>query len=95
MLTAAKFLLLAALFLALAWWIGGLPGDVTAHAGNYTITTSTPAALLLIFLVAALFTVMLRVIGGIYRTPKNVAAWRGAKKQAAGEVATRSRRRRK
>jgi HemY protein len=88
MLTAAKFLLLAALFLALAWWIGGLPGDVTAHAGNYTITTSTPAALLLIFLVAALFTVMLRVIGGIYRTPKNVAAWRGAKKQAAGEVAT-------
>lgn len=88
MLTAAKFLLLAALLLALAWWVGGLPGDVTAHAGDYTITTSTPAALLLIFLVALLFTVMLRVIGGMYRAPKNVAAWRGARKQAAGEVAT-------
>jgi HemY protein len=88
MLTAAKFLLLAALLLALAWWVGGLPGDVTAHAGGYTITTSTPAALLLIFLIAALFTVILRVLGGIGRAPKNVAAWRGARKQAAGEVAT-------
>ncbi len=88
MLTAAKFLLLAALFLALAWWIGGMPGDVTAHAGAYTITTSTPAALLLLFLIAALFTVVLRVLGSVYRTPKTVAAWRGAKKTAAGEVAT-------
>ena len=88
MLTAAKFLLLAALLLALAWWIGGMPGDVTAHAGDYVITTSTPAALLLLFLIALLFTVVLRVLGSVYRAPKNVAAWRGAKRQAAGEVAT-------
>jgi HemY protein len=87
MLTAAKFLLLAALLLALAWWIGGLPGNVTANAGAYTITTSTPAALLLLFLVALLFTVVLRVLGGIGRAPKNMAAWRKGKNQAAGEVA--------
>ena len=88
MLTAAKFLILAALLLALAWWIGGMPGDVTAHAGAYTITTSTPAALLLLFLIALLFVVILRVLGTVVRTPKNVASWRGAKKAAAGEVAT-------
>ena len=32
MLRAAKFMVLAALFLALAWWVGSLPGDVTARA---------------------------------------------------------------
>lgn len=88
MLTAVKFLLLAALLLALAWWIGGMPGDVTAHAGDYAITTSTPAALLLLFLIAVLFTVVLRVMGAVVRTPRNVAAWRGTRKAAAGEVAT-------
>jgi HemY protein len=88
MLTAAKFLLLAALFLALAWWVGGMPGDVTANAGDYTITTSTPAAVLLLFLIAALFVVILRVLGSVYRAPKNVAAWRGAKKATAGDIAT-------
>ena len=88
MLTAVKFLLLAAVLLALAWWVGGLPGDVTAHAGAYTITTSTPAALLLLFLIALLFTVILRVLGGIARAPRNAAAWRQRKKAAAGEVAT-------
>lgn len=88
MLAAVKWMLLAALLLVLAWWVGGLPGDVTAHAGAYTITTSTPAALLLLFLIALLFTVILRVLGGIGRAPKNMSAWRRAKNQAAGEVAT-------
>jgi HemY protein len=88
MLTAVKFLLLAAIFLALAWWVGGLPGDVTAHIGSYTITTSTPAALLLLFLIALIFTVLVRVIGGIGGAPGKVAAWRGKKRQAAGERAT-------
>jgi HemY protein len=87
MLRATKFLIIAALLLALAWWIGGLPGDVTARAGSYTITSSTPAALLLLFLIALLFTIILRVLGGIGRAPKSMAAWRGGKKQAAGEIA--------
>ncbi|HYP63524.1 MAG TPA: heme biosynthesis HemY N-terminal domain-containing protein [Acidocella sp.] len=88
MLTAAKFLVLAAIFLALAWWVGGLPGDVTAHVGTYTITTSTPAALLLLFLIALIFTMLVRVIGGIGGAPGKVAAWRGKKRTAAGERAT-------
>ncbi|HTQ70136.1 MAG TPA: heme biosynthesis HemY N-terminal domain-containing protein, partial [Acidocella sp.] len=88
MLTAVKFLLLAALLLALAWWVGGLPGDVTAHAGAYTVTTSTPAALLLLFIIALIFTMLVRVIGGIGAAPGRMAAWRGRKRLAAGERAT-------
>jgi len=88
MLTAAKFLIVAALLLALAWVVGGLPGDVTAQAGEYTISTSTPAALLLLFLIAALFVIVLRVLGGIGRVPKNVAARRRTRRVVAGDIAT-------
>lgn len=88
MLRAVKFILIAAVLLLLAWWIGGLPGDVTAHAGPYTVQTSTPAALLVLFLIALLFTVLLRVIGGIRRAPGGMRAWRGGRRQRLGEIAT-------
>jgi HemY protein len=87
MLRAVKFILLAAVLLVLAWWIGGLPGDVTAHAGRYTVETSTPAALLILFLIALLFTVLLRVIGGIRRAPGGFGTWRGGRRRKLGEVA--------
>ena len=88
MLRAVKFMLLATVLLALAWWVGGLPGSVTAHAGPYVVTTSTPAALLLLLLIALLLTVLLRVLGGIRRAPGQFGAWRAAKRAAAGEAAT-------
>ena len=87
MLRAAKFMVLAAVFLALAWWIGGLPGDVTAHSGPYTVQTSVPAAILVLFLMAVLFTVLLRVLGGLRRAPGGFGAWRGGRRQKLGEVA--------
>ena len=88
MLRAVKFLLIAAVLLVLAWWIGGLPGDVTAHVGQYTVETSTPAALLVLFLIALFFVILLRVIGGIRRAPGGVSAWRGGRRQRQGELAT-------
>ena len=88
MLRAVKFLLIAAVLLVLAWWIGGLPGDVTAHVGQYTVETSTPAALLVLFLIALFFFVLLRVIGGIRRAPGGLSAWRGGRRQRQGELAT-------
>lgn len=88
MLSAAKFLLLAALVLALGWWVGTLPGDVTANAGAYVISTSTPLALLILFLIAVLFSLMLWLLGRIYRAPRHVANWRGGRRQTAGEIAT-------
>ncbi|MDD2703931.1 MAG: heme biosynthesis HemY N-terminal domain-containing protein [Acidocella sp.] len=88
MLRAAKFLILAAVLLALAWWVGSLPGNVTAHAGPYTIATSTPAALLLIFLITLLFTILLRVLGGIRHAPGSFSAWRGGRRAKLGDIAT-------
>ena len=88
MLRAVKFMLLATLLLALAWWVGGLPGTVTAHAGPYVVTTSTPAAILLLFIIAVLLAVLMRVLGGIRRAPGQLGTWRAGKRAAAGEAAT-------
>ena len=85
---AVRFIIIAAVLLALAWWIGGLPGNVTATSGPYRIETSVPAALLILFVVALLLTVLLRVLGGIRRAPGGVVAWRGGRRQRLGEMAT-------
>lgn len=88
MLAALKFLLVAALLLLLAWWIGGLPGDVTAHSGAYTVEMSVPAAVLLVAVLVLLLTVLLRVLGGIRRGPAGLSAWHGGRRARLGETAT-------
>lgn len=88
MLRALKFIFIAAILLALAWWIGGLPGTLTAHSGPYTVETSVPAAILILFLLALFFTILLRVLGGIRRAPGGFGAWRGGRRQKLGEIAT-------
>ncbi len=88
MLRALRFLLLAAALLVLAWWIGGLPGDMVAHSGPYTIETSVPAAILLLVITAWLATLVLRLLGRLRAAPGSLGAWRGGRRQQAGELAT-------
>jgi HemY protein len=85
---AVKFIVIAAALLVLAWWIGGLPGNVTATSGPYRIETSVPAALLILFVIALLLTFLLRVLTGIRRAPGGVVAWRGGRRMRLGEMAT-------
>ncbi len=63
------FLVAAALLLALAWWLAGLPGSVGATVGDLSITLPTPWALLgLAVLFLALY-VVLRLVAMIVRLP--------------------------
>ena len=39
---------LAAAAIALAWWVAGLPGTVSATIGDTTLSTSSPVALVLL-----------------------------------------------
>jgi HemY protein len=87
MLKALRFIIVAAVLLAVAWYVGNLPGDVTAHSGDYTVQTSVPAALLLLFCVALLFTILLRVLGGLRRAPGGFGSWRGGRRRKLGEIA--------
>jgi HemY protein len=88
MLRAVRFLLIAVVLLLIVWWVGGLPGDVTAHVGRLTIETSTPAAVLIIIVVAAFLTILLSVLGSLRGAPGRLGEWRFGRKRRLGEVAT-------
>lgn len=87
MLRAARFIVIAVILLGIAWWISTLPGSVTAHSGSYTVTASTPVALLILAAIALLLTIMFRVIGGIRRAPGGLSAWQGGRRKNLGEIA--------
>jgi HemY protein len=87
MLRALRFLLVAAVLLAIVWWVGGLPGDVVAHGGRFTIETSTPAAILILVLVAAFLTILFRVLGSLRGAPGRLGDWRFGRRRRQGEVA--------
>jgi HemY protein len=88
MLKALRFIVIAAVLLGVAWFIGNLPGNVTAHSGPYTVQTSVPAALVLLFIIALVFTILLRVFGGLRRAPGGFRFWRGNRRRQLGEIAT-------
>lgn len=88
MLRALKFFIIAAIILAIVWWVAELPGAVTAEAGPYIIQASTPVAILLISVLALLLTVIFRLIGSIRATPAGVSAWRGSRAKRLGQTAT-------
>lgn len=85
---AIRFIIVAVVFLALAWWISSIPGTFTAHSGNVTVTTSVPLAILLLVLIAILLAGGLRVIGNLRRAPGGLRDWRGGRRKNLGEIAT-------
>lgn len=87
MLRVLRFLLIAAILLTVIWWIGGLPGEVVGKSGPYIIRTSVPAALLIIFLVAWLFTVLLRILARLRGATGSFGAWRFGRQKKQGEIA--------
>ena len=82
-----KFSIIAAIVLAVAWWVAALPGSVTANAGAYRIITPAPVALLLLLAVVGLLIVFLRVLGGLRRAPGRFTGWRSERRHQAGELA--------
>ncbi len=87
MFRAIRFLIIAAVLLALAWWVGTIPGTLTAHSGNYTLQTSVPAAVLILAIIVAILTLLLRLVGGVRRAPGGIGNWRSGKRRSQGELA--------
>jgi HemY protein len=88
MLRLVRYIIIAAVLLALAWWIGSITGTLTAQAGDTTVETSVPVAILLAVVIVALLTMLFRVVGGLRRAPGGFFSWRGARRQRLGEMAT-------
>jgi HemY protein len=88
MRSALRFIIIAVIFLAIAWWISSIPGTFTARSGAITVTTSVPLAILLLVLIAIILAGGLRIIGNIRRAPGGFSDWRGGRRKNLGEIAT-------
>ncbi len=81
------FVILGAIAVAIAWWVAGLPGAVTATLAGMTIETSAPVAL---FGLAVLVVVLLALLWGLIaliRLPRSLRRWRARRRRVAGDTA--------
>jgi HemY protein len=61
---------LAAAAIALAWWVAGLPGTVSATIGDTTLSTSSPVALVLLALLFLVIYFVVRALAALVRLPR-------------------------
>ena len=61
---------LAAAAIALAWWVAGLPGTVSATIGDTTLSTSSPVALVLLALLFLVIYFVIRALAALTRAPR-------------------------
>jgi HemY protein len=87
MFRAIRFIVIAGLLLALAWWIGTLPGTFTAHSGSVTVQTSVPVAILILAVIAMILSFLLRLVFHLRRAPGGIGNWRSGRRQKQGEIA--------
>ena len=72
---------------ALAWWLAGLPDDVTLRIGPLIIETRSGLALLGGALLSILLLLALRLVLAILNIPTRLRAWHAAGRRASGDVA--------
>lgn len=87
MATVLRFLLLAALCVAGAWWVAALPGSVSMTIAGTTIETATPVALTLLVLLFLAIYVAVRVIAGVIRLPRSMRRGRRDRNRVRGDAA--------
>lgn len=62
----------AAALIAVAWWIAGLPGDVSATLAGTTISAATPVVIVLLGLSFLAFYLLLRLVGWLVSAPRRM-----------------------
>lgn len=78
----------AALVIAAAWWLAGLPGSFTATIQNTTIQASMPMFLFGLGVLFVAFYVALRLLSYLFRLPFYLRRRARAHQQIQGEAAT-------
>ena len=81
------WVVVAALAVALAWWVAGLPGSVTVGLYGYTVTLATSLALVGVVVIVLALLVVLRVLGWVFGTPRRLRARRARRRREAGDRA--------
>jgi HemY protein len=87
MLKVVLFLLGGAAFIALAWFVAGIPGQVAGSIGPISFQASTPIAILVLVVIVALGVILLGLLRRLITLPRSGAAWRRRYRRARGENA--------
>jgi HemY protein len=87
MRAAIRFLIVAAIAVAIAWAVSLLPGTVAAQLGDLTYESSTPVAVLLAAILFVLLYVLFRLLGALFRGPRRLRGWRTGRTRARGDAA--------
>jgi HemY protein len=82
-----RFVVLAAVLVAIAWWVAGLPGQVTAQLADMTVETSTPVAFVGLAVLVLVLVGLLWALISVVRLPHRWRLWRRRKQREAGDVA--------
>ncbi len=81
------WVVVAALAVALAWWVAGLPGTVTVSLYGFTVTLATSLALVGVVIIVLALTLLLRALGWLVGTPRRLRARRERRRRDAGDRA--------
>lgn len=84
---ALKFLVLAVLVIAAAWWLMHLPGSVSAQIGDTTLGAPTPVAMLAAIILFIVLYILVRLLLGLIRLPARTARMRAERDRRSGEAA--------
>ncbi len=80
-------LLASAIVIVIAWYLAGLPGQVSAEIGELTFEASAPVVLLGLLAAFAVLYVALRLLGGLIRLPGAIRRWRRDRSREQGDDA--------
>ena len=81
------FLLAAAIVVAFAWWLAGLPGALTGTVGDITVTLPAPWAVLALIVLFLVGYAALRLVVMVVRLPSRSRRMRGRRAREAGDRA--------
>ena len=77
----------AAIVVAFAWWLAGLPGTVSVSLGALEVETSTALALLGVIVIVLVLVALLRLLGWVLGIPLRIGGWRGRRRRVQGDEA--------
>ncbi|HTI80456.1 MAG TPA: heme biosynthesis HemY N-terminal domain-containing protein [Acetobacteraceae bacterium] len=78
----------AAVVLAVAWALAGLPGQLTATVGDITFEAATPVVALGLLLGFVLLYALFRLLGAVVRLPRTLRRRAAVRRRKAGDAAT-------
>jgi HemY protein len=87
MIRAILAVIVAALIVAFAWWLAGLPGQVAADIAGTTIETSLPVGILLLAILFLLLYLVIRIVAGLIGLPARMRRWNAARRRQQGDQA--------